>query len=102
MGVHPPLTDTNRQDYLVRHIRAAGQAMELYGVKLGGYFAWTFMDNFEWQYSYTKKFGLVKVNFADGSLRRIPKQSAYWYNHTIAVRGRNIRREPPLSWFPSV
>ena len=96
-----PLMDTNRQDYLMGHVRAAGQALER-GVKLGGYFAWTLMDNFEWQFGYTKKFGLVKVDFADGSLRRTPKGSAYWYNRTIAAQGKNIPRAPPLSWFPSV
>lgn len=96
-----PLLDTFRQDYLQGHLRAAGQAMEL-GVNLGGYFAWTLLDNFEWSLGYTKKFGLVKVDFADGSLRRTPKLSAYWYNRTIVAQGKNIRRQPPISWWPSV
>ena len=99
--VTKPLLDSFRQEYLQGHLRAAGQAMER-GVRLGGYFAWTFMDNFEWQLGYTKKFGLVKVDFVGGTLKRTPKASAYWYNQTIADQGKNIPRQPPLSWFPSV
>ena len=99
-GVNP-LADVSRQTYLMQHVRAVGQAMEA-GVRLGGYFAWTLMDNFEWQFGYTKKFGLFKVDFADGSLRRTPKGSAHWYNKTIVSQGRNIARAPPLSWFPTV
>lgn len=96
-----PLQDVKRQDFLQGHIRAIGQAIEM-GVQVGGYFAWSLMDNFEWQFGYTKKFGIVNVDFADKSLRRTPKDSAYWYNRTINERGKNIHRAPPLSWFPSV
>eukprot|EP00977_Amphora_coffeiformis_P015137 scaffold4420_cov187-Amphora_coffeaeformis.AAC.32 len=96
-----PLEDHQRQNYLQGHIRAIGQALER-NVRVGGYFAWTFMDNFEWQFGYTKKFGLVSVDFAGKTLRRTPKDSAYWYNRTIAAQGRNIPRAPPLSWWPSV
>jgi beta-galactosidase len=95
------LQDKGRQDYLTGHLRAIGQALER-GVQLQGYFAWSLMDNFEWQLGYQRRFGLCWVDFQDGTLTRTPKGSAKLYNRTILARGRNIARVPPVSWFPSV
>jgi beta-galactosidase len=95
------LQDTGRQDYLTGHLRAAGQALER-GVQLQGYFSWSLMDNFEWQFGYQRRFGLCWVDFRDGTLTRTPKGSAKLYNQTIIAQGHNIARAPPLSWFPSV
>jgi beta-glucosidase len=68
--------DTERIDYLHDHLRAARRAIKD-GVGLRGYFAWSLMDNFEWQHGYSKRFGLVFVDY--GTLRRIPKRSAEWF-----------------------
>jgi len=68
--------DTERIDYLHDHLRAARRAIAD-GVGLRGYFAWSLMDNFEWQHGYSKRFGLVFVDY--GTLRRIPKRSAEWF-----------------------
>ena len=50
---------------------------------LRGYFLWSLLDNFEWGFGFTKKFGLVAVDPRDG--RRIPKQSAAWYRDVVAA-----------------
>jgi len=73
--------DPQRQAYIRAHLLAMQTAMQA-GVPLGGYFCWSFMDNFEWAYGYGKRFGLVYVDFE--SQKRIPKQSALWYRQVIA------------------
>jgi beta-glucosidase len=55
------------------------------GVRLQGYFAWSFMDNFEWASGYSKRFGLHHVDFA--TQRRIPKASAAWFSQVIQKNG---------------
>ncbi len=49
-----------------------------------GYFAWSFLDNFEWALGYPMRFGLVYVDFA--TQRRIPKASARWYSQLCRLR----------------
>jgi beta-glucosidase len=79
--------DEGRRQYLEDYIRACKQAIEA-GVELAGYFAWSLMDNFEWEYGYTRRFGIVRVNFE--TLERTPKLSAIWYRDTIEAGGSNI------------
>jgi beta-glucosidase len=76
--------DPDRIDYLRRHITAAHRALEA-GVDLRGYFVWSLMDNFEWGYGYTKRFGIVRVDY--DTLERLPKDSAAWYA-SLAATGR--------------
>jgi beta-glucosidase len=73
--------DPRRLNYLREHITQARLAMED-GVDLRGYFVWSLMDNFEWAYGYSKRFGIVYVDYA--TQRRIPKDSAQWYTQVIA------------------
>jgi beta-glucosidase len=47
------------------------------GVDLRGYQVWSFLDNFEWGYGYSKRFGIVRVDYE--TLERLPKNSAHWY-----------------------
>ncbi|HEX4259230.1 MAG TPA: family 1 glycosylhydrolase, partial [Streptosporangiaceae bacterium] len=68
--------DPDRVAYLHGHLQAARRAI-VDGVPLRGYFAWSLMDNFEWAHGYSKRFGLVFVDY--GTQRRIPKRSAAWY-----------------------
>lgn len=72
--------DTERVDYLRGYIEAAGDAIAQ-GVDLRGYYAWSFLDNFEWAEGYSKRFGLVYVDYR--TQERIPKLSATWYRRLI-------------------
>jgi beta-glucosidase len=69
--------DPERVAYLGSHLRAVHRALES-GVDVRGYFLWSLLDNFEWGYGYSKRFGAVYVDY--GTQRRIPKDSARWYS----------------------
>jgi beta-glucosidase len=73
--------DERRVDYLARHVAAAADALRA-GVPLRGYHVWSALDNYEWSLGYTRRFGVVHVDFA--SQRRTPKDSARWYQRLIA------------------
>jgi len=75
------LDDPERIAFYDGHLRAAAEAIEA-GVPLDGYFAWSLLDNFEWAFGYTKRFGLVYVDFETQA--RTPKASAHWYQSVIA------------------
>jgi beta-glucosidase len=64
--------DERRTAYLDAHFRAAAGAVAA-GVPLRGYFVWSLMDNFEWAYGYSKRFGLVYVDYP--TQRRVVKDS---------------------------
>lgn len=72
--------DPNRIDFLNRYLIELEKATDD-GVDIGGYFQWSFMDNFEWAKGYTERFGLVYVDYE--TQQRIPKDSAYWYKNWI-------------------
>ena len=55
------------------------------GINVKGYFAWSFMDNFEWASGYQKRFGLHHVDFE--TLERTPKASSKWFAELIAKNG---------------
>ena len=78
------ITDTERISYFLAHFKAAHRAIEQ-GVDLRGYFVWTLMDNYEWIWGYSVRYGLVYVDFY--SQKRIPKDSAYWYREVIRRNG---------------
>ena len=75
--------DPRRSDYLAAHLRALHEAMSA-GVDVRGYFVWSLLDNFEWAEGYTKRFGLVHVDF--DTQVRTPKSSFRWYRDLIAGR----------------
>jgi beta-glucosidase len=76
--------DPERISYLSGHLRAALGAIQQ-GVDLRGYWVWSFMDNFEWSFGYSKRFGLVYIDYPTG--RRIKKSSYNWYRQVIASNG---------------
>jgi len=73
--------DADRIAYLDAHLRAVHAAIEG-GADVRGYFLWSLMDNFEWAWGYSKRFGIVHVDFA--TQVRTPKDSAHWYRDVIA------------------
>jgi beta-glucosidase len=81
------VADWERVNYLRAHLHAIHQALQA-GADLRGYFVWSLMDNFEWSWGFSRRFGLVHVDFT--KLRRTPKQSAYWYRDVIAQNAVDI------------
>jgi beta-glucosidase len=73
--------DLLRLRYLARHTAAVRQAIAD-GADVRGYFAWSLLDNFEWGFGFTKRFGLVHVNYA--TQRRTVKDSGRWYAQLAA------------------
>ena len=78
------IDDPLRVDYLRKHVAAMHAAIEA-GVDLRGYFAWSLLDNFEWSLGYSKRFGIVHVDFE--TQKRTPKSSARMYSSIIASNG---------------
>jgi beta-glucosidase len=74
------VNDVLRADYIKRHIEAALQAKNE-GANLQGYFVWSGWDNFEWVFGFTKRFGIIYVDFS--TQQRTPKQSFYEYQRII-------------------
>jgi beta-glucosidase len=79
------LEDPLRVDYLRKHIRALHDALQA-GVDLRGYMAWSLLDNLEWSLGFSKRFGIVHVDFQ--TQKRTPKASGKLYSQIIATRGR--------------
>jgi beta-glucosidase len=82
------VNDEERVAFLDAHFRAAHEAIER-GVNLKGYFVWSLLDNFEWAEGYSKRFGIVYVEYA--TQHRIPKMSARWYKEVIRRNGLKVR-----------
>ncbi|WP_411109024.1 GH1 family beta-glucosidase [Streptomyces sp. c-19] len=76
--------DPERVAYLHAHLAAVHRALAD-GADVRGYFLWSLLDNFEWAYGYSKRFGIVHVDFA--TQRRTLKDSARWYAEVITRGG---------------
>jgi beta-glucosidase len=78
------LADPLRVAYLRQHLTAVHAAIQR-GVDVRGYFVWSLLDNFEWAHGYSKRFGIVHVDFE--TQKRTPKDSARFYARVIASNG---------------
>ncbi len=76
--------DLERISYLSDHFAETLRAIEA-GVDVRGYFVWSLLDNLEWASGYSRRFGLIFVDFRTQA--RIPKASARWYQRLIAAHG---------------
>ncbi|HEX8219115.1 MAG TPA: GH1 family beta-glucosidase [Chloroflexia bacterium] len=81
--------DARRQAYLESHFEAVARAISA-GVPMKGYFAWSLLDNFEWAYGYSRRFGLIYVDYKTQD--RIWKDSAKWYRRWLASRAAPATR----------
>lgn len=79
------VNDSRRVAYLSNHLQQAFTAIQQ-GINLKGYFVWSLMDNFEWAYGYSKRFGLYYVDYQ--TQRRYIKDSGLWYQRLIRDGGR--------------
>ena len=76
--------DKKRIKYLSEEIKKAYEALKC-GVNLKGYYIWSLMDNFEWSFGYSKRFGLIYIDYK--TQQRIWKDSAYFYKNVIKNNG---------------
>jgi beta-glucosidase len=81
--------DPLRVEYLRRHLCALSDAIQA-GSDVRGYFAWSLLDNLEWSNGFSKRFGIVHVDFA--SQRRTPKSSARFFSRVIATHGSSLNQ----------
>lgn len=78
--VHGEVLDLHRRDYVRNYLKELHRAITD-GVPVKGYFLWSFMDNYEWQDGYTRRFGIVHTDYK--TQKRTPKLSAYWYSQVM-------------------
>jgi beta-glucosidase len=78
------VNDQNRISFYTGYLKACHAAIDK-NVKLKGFFAWSFFDNFEWASGYSKRFGINYIDY--DNLRRIPKASAFWFKEVISKNG---------------
>jgi len=76
--------DKERIEYIKQHLSVAADLVQK-GLPLKGYYMWSFMDNFEWLWGYTKRFGIVHIDYF--TQKRTPKDSAYFMRDVIAGFG---------------
>jgi beta-glucosidase len=79
--------DPARLSYIKRHLEMIHDAIQI-DVPVKGYFVWSLLDNFEWGFGYSKRFGVVHVDYR--TLQRTPKSSAKWYRQVIRENGMDI------------
>ncbi len=89
--------DDQRVAYLREHVAALVRARQA-GADVRGYFAWSLMDNFEWAQGYSKRFGLIYVDYQTQS--RTWKDSAHWYHDLVRGNGRPAAPLLPRSASP--
>jgi beta-glucosidase len=76
--------DPLRVAYLRTHLNAVREAMQE-GVQLLGYYAWSLLDNFEWSQGFSKRFGIIHVDYT--TLERTIKSSGAYYSKVIQTNG---------------
>lgn len=77
------IDDNNRIEYFVDHLNAVALAINEDGCNIVGYFAWSLLDSFEWNYGFTYKYGLFQVN---SNMERIPKKSVTFWQNFLQTR----------------
>jgi beta-glucosidase len=88
-AVDGKIEDPLRVEYYRQHLRAAHDAMQK-GVDLRGYYAWSLLDNYEWAHGYSKRFGLIHVDYS--TQQRTLKSSAKYYADVVRTRGEILSK----------
>ena len=83
MGPDGPVDDEARRHYFEQHTAACADAVAQ-GLPLKGYFAWSLMDNFEWAFGFSRRFGLIYVDY-ETQVRTV-KQSGLWFRDFLAAQ----------------
>ncbi|KAG5876433.1 hypothetical protein JTB14_008426 [Gonioctena quinquepunctata] len=78
------LEDDDRINYIQQYLSNIKDAMDYDGVNVVGYTVWSLLDNLEWVYGFTCKFGLYQVDFNSPNRTRTPKKSVTFYKNLIA------------------
>ncbi|KAK4840189.1 hypothetical protein QYF36_001851 [Acer negundo] len=65
------------------HEGSTGMYINADGVNVKSYFAWSLLDNMEWNSGYTVRFGIYSIDYKDGGLKRYPKHSALWFKNFL-------------------
>jgi beta-galactosidase len=84
VGADGQIDDEERRHYFELHTAACADAVAE-GLPLKGYFAWSLMDNFEWAFGYSRRFGIVYVDYETQA--RTVKKSGLWFRDFLASRG---------------
>ncbi len=84
VGADKQIDDPARLSYIKRHLDMVNKAIQI-GAPVKGYFVWSLFDNFEWALGYSKRFGIVYVDYE--TQERIFKSSAKWYQQVIERNG---------------
>ena len=87
--------DVWRIDYLRTHIDGVATAIQR-GADVQAYYAWSLLDNYEWADGYSKRFGLVFVDY--NTLTRTPKRSFAWYARLIHAHATHLYRWSSRTW----
>ncbi|XP_075647171.1 beta-glucosidase 17-like isoform X6 [Castanea sativa] len=97
LPIQKALNDSLRIKYYHCHLSNLLKAIRA-GVDVRGYFAWSFLDNFEWESGYTLRFGITYVDYKNG-LTRYLKSSAFWFKNFL--QKENVIRSKPLLYHDS-
>lgn len=85
--INGELHDPDRVSYIKEHLKVVNKAINI-GIPVKGYFVWSLLDNFEWSFGYSKRFGIVHVDLE--TQKRTAKSSAKWYSRAIAAQSAEI------------
>ncbi len=90
--------DPERIDYLDRHLGAVADAIDA-GVHVRAYHVWSLLDNFEWAFGYSRRFGIVAVDYR--TQRRTVKSSGRWYGDLLAQHREGRTSQTPAGTGPA-
>ncbi|MEO0049222.1 MAG: hypothetical protein RL556_554, partial [Actinomycetota bacterium] len=88
-GADSRVRDERRIKYFNDHLLSVSDAIER-GANVGGFFAWSLMDNFEWAMGFGMRFGLILVDFE--TQERAIKDSGHWYRKVVESNGETLVR----------